>query len=693
MKLSSSLGTKTAAILAPSRGGGSGTADLSESTITGDWAETTLTISGSSGHTANRSYTISFNTSSANYIENVFSSDPQVQKSGQNTVAVYLYKNYKTFQSSNGFDATVSSSMASGSLNFSGVDYANAYTPLVQSQLINGSRYNLFKVKTRSHGEDVNDMYNIVILNVKAAGTIAGSDYGSFSLQVRKMDNQSWKQADEVIVEQFDGLNFDPESPNYFARVIGDRYVSIDSDGKLTYNGDWPNKSHHIYVSDYTDIADGSVPKVVVPMGHAAVSVTDPTTTAVPTGSFLTAQTNPSTNAFNSNFYYGWNFTKVDNREYLASVPTSAGVGNNVSMSLEDMYGSADASTLGDTYSDASEKITLTLSNIKQRKFVVPLQGGFNGENPANPKLTGADILNTNTQGFDISSATTSGSVAYKRAINAVSNPDEFDINMLVTPGVLHELHSSVTNHAMDVVEYTRGGDSVYILDGFDIDASISSATSTVQAVDTSYSATYYPWVKIADRNTNLPIWVPPATVLPGVIAYTDRVSHEWFAPAGLNRGGLTTVLEAKTRLTNAERDDLYEARINPIASFPGQGVVVWGQKTLQGKPSALDRLNVRRLLIKLKKYIASTSRYLVFEQGDNATRTRFLNMVNPYLESVQQNSGLSAFRVVMDESNNTPDVIDRNQLVGAIYIQPTRTAEFIILDFVVLPTGATFPS
>ena len=131
---------------------------------------------------------------------------------------------------------------------------------------------------------------------------------------------------------------------------------------------------------------------------------------------------------------------------------------------------------------------------------------------------------------------------------------------------------------------------------------------------------------------------------------------------------------------------------MNPIATFPGQGVSVWGQKTLQKKASALDRVNVRRLLIKVKKFIASTSRFLVFEQNNTKTRRRFLNIVNPYLEQVQANSGLNAFRVVMDESNNTPDVVDRNRLVGQIYIQPTRTAEFIVLDFVVLPTGATFP-
>ena len=255
---------------------------------------------------------------------------------------------------------------------------------------------------------------------------------------------------------------------------------------------------------------------------------------------------------------------------------------------------------------------------------------------------------------------------------------------------MIHGLHSTVTNHAISKTE--ARADAFYIMDSSGWSDSIATVKNTVKNLDTNYAGVYYPWIKITDRDTSNPVWVPPSVVLPGVISFTDQVSHEWFAPAGLNRGGLTTVLEAKTRLTHAERDDLYENRINPIASFPGQGVVVFGQKTLQSKPSALDRINVRRLLIRLRKFIASTSRFLVFEQNTQATRNRFLNIVNPFLEEVQSNSGLSAFRVVMDDTNNTPDVVDRNQLVGQIFIQPTRTAEFIVLDFVVQPTGAAFP-
>jgi hypothetical protein len=177
------------------------------------------------------------------------------------------------------------------------------------------------------------------------------------------------------------------------------------------------------------------------------------------------------------------------------------------------------------------------------------------------------------------------------------------------------------------------------------------------------------------------------------VFAANDKVAAEWYAPAGLNRGGIAIAVQVTDRTTHEERDTLYEGKVNPIASFPGQGVVVWGQKTLQNDSTALDRISVRRLLINLKKFVASTSKFLTFEQNTSATRNKFLSVVNPYMESVQQRSGLYAFFVKMDEENNTPDIIDRNVLYGQIYIKPTRTSEFIVLDFNVLPTGASFPN
>ena len=222
--------------------------------------------------------------------------------------------------------------------------------------------------------------------------------------------------------------------------------------------------------------------------------------------------------------------------------------------------------------------------------------------------------------------------------------------------------------------------------------SSLSKVTAQASSLDTSYAATYWPWLRITDPSTRQLVWVPASTMIPGVYAYNDRVGERWFAPAGKNRGGLSTVLQAERKLTNVNRDTLYTENVNPIATLPRTGVVVFGQKTLQKQASALDRVNVRRLLITLKNFISQVADNLVFEQNTTATRNNFLSKVNPFLESVQSRQGLYAFKVVMDDSNNTPDVIDRNELIGQIFVQPAKTAEFIYLDFNILPTGASFP-
>ena len=220
----------------------------------------------------------------------------------------------------------------------------------------------------------------------------------------------------------------------------------------------------------------------------------------------------------------------------------------------------------------------------------------------------------------------------------------------------------------------------------------IATVTQQVTNIDSNYTSTYWPWVRIINPSKNIPIWVPPSVTVPGALAFNDVVAAPWYAPAGLGRGGLNSVIGTYKNLSQSNRDTLYEARVNPIANFPNEGIVIWGQKNLQARPSALDRVNVRRLLITVKKFIASSTKYLVFEQNTSATRTRFTSIVNPYLEQVRAQQGLSAFKVVMDESNNTPNIIDQNIMYGQIFLQPTRTAEFIILDFNIQPTGAAFP-
>ena len=291
----------------------------------------------------------------------------------------------------------------------------------------------------------------------------------------------------------------------------------------------------------------------------------------------------------------------------------------------------------------------------------------------------------------DISATNTQGLVAgnYTDVINLLSNTDEYLFNVISAPGVIYANDNTTVNSLISMVE--ARGDAIAVVDLVNYGTtSVSTVTSEAAELNTSYGAAYWPWLQVGSE-TGKNVFVPAGTVIPGVYAFTDNSSAPWFAPAGLVRGGIPGILQAERKVTKAQRDDLYDGKVNPIATFPGTGVAVFGQKTLQTKSSALDRVNVRRLLIELKKFFSDVAKTLVFEQNTIATRNRFLATVNPYMESVVQRQGLYAFRVVMDETNNTNDVIDRNQLVGQIFIQPAKTAEFVVLDFTIEPTGATF--
>ena len=294
-------------------------------------------------------------------------------------------------------------------------------------------------------------------------------------------------------------------------------------------------------------------------------------------------------------------------------------------------------------------------------------------------------LNNTDTQGLD--------GHDYTDPINILANRDDFRYNLISTPGLTYENATHATPLNLLISNTEGRGDNIIVMDLVNYNSTVTQVGQNAASLDTSYAAAYWPWLQITDPDTRQLCWVPASTMIPGVYAYNDKAGEPWFAPAGINRGGLGTVRQAERKLTQTNRDTLYTQKVNPIATFPGTGVVVFGQKTLQTKASALDRVNVRRLLITLKNYISQIADTLVFEQNTAATRNNFLTQVNPYLESVQQRQGLYAFKVVMDDSNNTPDVIDRNQLIGAVYLQPTKTAEFIYLDFNILPTGATFPA
>ena len=438
--------------------------------------------------------------------------------------------------------------------------------------------------------------------NIRWEITSVNNAKGTFNLQIRRGNDTNTRKS---ILESYNNLNLDPNSPNYVAKRIGDEYQTLVGSGNsepyLQYNGDFANRSKYVRVTVHQKTLN-----------------------------------------------------------YLDS---------------------------NGTIRDGS--LSGSLPNVSSGSF----NGGTDG-NVNHPKQMYENISNTNSQGMSMSLASTQ--TAYKDAINLLKNQDQYDINLLTLPGIVDNLgtnHSSIITAAINAVE--ARGDCFLVLDPAEYNlgsSGITVVTGKVSERDSNYAASYWPWVKIPDADLGQNVWVPAGVVIPGVYAFNDRVAAPWFAPAGLNRGGIDMAIRAERKLTQTNRDDLYDSNVNPIATFPNTGVTVYGQKTMQKKASALDRVNVRRLLIAAKKFIASTTKFLVFENNTAATRNRFLGIVNPYFESVQQRQGLYAFKVVMDSSNNTPDVIDRNQMVGQIFLQPAKTAEFILIDFNILPTGAAFP-
>lgn len=715
-----------------------------------------LTLKNTDSTTPYGVYQFSLDSNSTSYITNVFGNDakagdPATQVSGQKIEAAYLYKVYENAISEITTDkeswgvygaALPTASFAGEPMNFTD-DYSrdltngdsqfsitNAATPWIVSQKIapwqSGStvptRFELFRVLTLGDGTDTNKQFKVQIENVKLAGHVAGSDWGSFTLTLRKFSDTDKRP---VIVEQYNNLNLDPNSSNFIARRIGDRYNYIDFKGKIIEFGTYTNNSQNIRIemtqnnypvsaipygfSAFTTPTNGSMGSWTPTMKYTKASVYGLAPGKFPSGvTFDDAPTGADTELFS---LYPQTTTGVgasaDNKEYFAPLPsfsstggTYVSVGRNIVFALDDDYELYSVGT--GSYLSGSNVVPTTYDSvnestyIKMRKFVLGFQGGFDGQSPAIPINVGGDITPGNTQGLDCTNVTSAGSIAYAQAVAALGNADEFDINLIVVPGIMHQHHPYITNMVVDMCE--KRGDCFYIMDlysdsGNPTSGQIDQVVSYAAEYDTNYAAAYYPWVKILDTYNNKVITVPPSVVLPAVYASNDKVAAEWFAPAGLNRGGIPIATQVTDRTTHEERDTLYEGKVNPIAAFPGSGIVVWGQKTLQNQSSALDRINVRRLLINIKKFFASTSKYLVFEQNVAATRNKFLSIVNPYLESVQQRAGLYAFFVKMDETNNTPDIIDQNILYGQIYLKPTKTAEYVVLDFNVLPTGASFPN
>lgn len=603
--------------------------------------------------TFSSSFSASLNPTSPLFISKVLGTDENAQ-----TGSIFPYLLFSNFITGSGVAASTYGGTINSQLVFTATaceftssnpgGYDHASTPWVVAD----SGVDLFKFHHRSDGFKTNKDIKVCIDNISQG--LTANDYSTFDVIVRQ-----WNDTDRApsIIEQFIGVSMDPDAANYIVKMIGDNYSAYSSTlNRVVKYGDFENRSNYIRVEVADGVSGKAIHPQLYPNGHKVLfePIAGFSTVYLPSASMIS-----STAA--SSVFSGFDYSNSDNWNYLNPIPTGAATGSNVAFTKP----------AGDN------------------KFVLPFQGGTDGMNYTTIKKKGADISVSNVFGFNLNGSTANGSTSYAKALSILSNTEEYNFDILALPGVIEEYHPYVASVAENMCEDRT--DAVYLRDLTGINTTVATAVATAASLDSSYSAAYYPWVKVKDLNTTKDIYVPPTVIVPQAYAYNDRVAAEWFAPAGLNRGGLTGAIDTRVRLTKADRDALYAGRVNPIAKFQTSGVVIWGQKTLQVRDTALNRINVRRLLINLREYISNVALNYVFENNTLATRNNLISAITPYMESVQTRQGLYAFRIQIDDTLNTNDVIDRNQLVGKIYVSPVKSIEFILLEFNITATGVNF--
>jgi hypothetical protein len=623
-------------------------------------------------------------TSSTKYVTKVFGND--VFDKAKGDVPVYVYESYPHFLKS-AFEAgfvrglSLTEVVVSEGNNFLS-QWDTPMSPMIVSEVRGGEVADLFEVITISDGDSANYQVKVSVININL-------ETGEFDLIVRDFNDTD---ANIVALEKFTRCSMNPDLPGYVARKVG------------TSDGEYELRSRYIMLN----MAD-SHPTDAFPAGFKGF---------INNGSFGNA-------TLGSVMYKTEYYDAGDTMGYLADgTPilssgdkvrkVTLGLSSDVGMDKDLLkYKGAAASTTTNGFhlsvnaptgyiktSYDLEGQTGTdnkLDNINFRKFTFAVCGGYDGWDIYRNVKTFGDAYIFGKQTY-VSGHTTNGGVfsttvgnsdyyAYLQGINTFANPESVDINVFATPGINFYDHSSLTSQAIDIMENDRA-DSLYIIGS----PNLSTADEVIDALDgvaldTNYSATYWPWIQVRDNDNATQLYLPPTGEVVRNIALTDNVSFPWFAVAGYSRG-LVKAIKATKKLTLDERDDLYKNRINPIATFSDTGTIIWGNKTLQVRESALDRINVRRLLLRARKLISAVAVRLLFEQNDEQVRNEFLRLVNPILESIKRERGLYEFRVTV---SNDPEDIDANTLRGKIYVKPTRSLEFIDLEFIITPTGASF--
>ena len=670
---------------------------------------------------------LSMNEASGSYIKKVLGTDPQTSHTGEKLTDVYVdavfdygYSNVNgTVSGAAGTSTGVAAGTPFSSISANGDafddvtgGFAAAQSPWFVSQNAQGAVQNLFRFFTRSHGQIENNSIKFQISNVETSV----SSFPQFTLSIRNANDDDNRPE---ILESYANLNLNPNDPNYIGRAIGDRRVSYDltqDPPELLFDGDFPNKSKLVRVEVNTNgYPDDSRPagfrgvgSILAQCGGPAEGDATAREADGLTGviAVLPTVTNQNRNGVIDKVkVMGINFASPGVGDRLKKTITSASGSTTADPGMLFLSTTGELGVTGDNVEDdtpvtpadfaivnmvssnsgnfvnSTTRRCQGLEDNEALKFVAPVFGGWDGYDPRSNMLTVQDT-GTVSGDFDVARKT-------------LANPEEVEFNLLAVPGITSSGAGTPINNFLNMVE--NRADSFLLIDlatststGSGLAMSVSNAQDQAGKFDSSYGATYWPWIRINASENNRLVWVPPSVEVMGAYAFNDRVGQPWFAPAGFNRGGLERVLEVRRRLTQTQRDNLYNNTpgVNPIATFPGQGIVIFGQKTLQKKLSVLDRVNVRRMMLTVRKTISRMSRNFVFEQNNAATRNALLNMVNNYLGSVQAANGVNEFRASIQEG---ADLVDRNVIKGKIFLKPTTVAEIVIFDFTLTPQGASF--
>lgn len=626
-------------------------------------------LSGSTGDFSANTLTVSLDESREDYIVNVIGRNPKKIEGDYGIYVDTIFSHHLRQGVTEGTITNIDSAITfSNDVRFTDFvgPYTNPETPWIVSNLVGGQVRQLFKCQSVSDGNSANREIKISITNVD---TITKT----FDVLVRDF-NDTDASAFQTALERFRGVTMDPTQRNYIARVIG------------TTDEEYPRQSLFITL----DMKEGH-PGNVVPAGFEGYSQVSLPASGITAADLYYKKSYFSGDSVNKTFL---GVSELAYTAFTADKVSFSNVINNVEIDTFKYIGTGSAGKevvpgfhieSGAPAGFVSGNLVLSAYTKAERKFTLAPAGGFDGWNKFKVPT------------FGVNTQDSSNREAFKEAVDVFTNPEEVDVNLFATPGIDYGNNEELVKYTLNIVE--DRADTLYIMDSPRLTTNVAKGTpeEAVLAmqdtgIDSNYAATYWPWVQIEDQTTGQFVYLSPTAEVVKSIALTDNVAFPWFAPAGINRGTVgDSVRRADIKLSQADRDTLYEGRINPIATFVQNGVVIYGQKTLQIRQSALDRINVRRLLLQIRRVVAATSQTLLFEQNDQTLRDQFLSKVEPLLLQIQNQRGLTGFRVIMDESNNPPEVVDRNTLVGKIQLKPTRTAEFIDLTFQVLPTGARF--